>query len=130
MRYYDTFPADRIHVFLFDDLKRSTIAAVQAVYRFLDVDAAFVPDLETAHNVGGVPASRTLESFLTNRSLRAVVEPWIPKRAADWVRRIRTRNMRKAPPLPPELRRELTSRLREDIQDTSRLIGRGLDHWL
>ena len=48
---------------------------------------------------GGVPASRALESFLTNRGLRAVVEPWIPRRAADWVRRIRTSNMRKAPPL-------------------------------
>ena len=34
-RYYDTFPRDRIHVFLFDDLKRSTVDAVQAVYRFL-----------------------------------------------------------------------------------------------
>jgi hypothetical protein len=129
-RYYDLFPRDRIHVFLFDDLKRSTVDAVQGVYRFLAIDPAFVPDLETAHNVGGVPASRALESFLTNRSLRAVVEPWIPKRAADWVRRIRTSNMRKAPPLPPELRTELTAHLREDILSTSRLIGRRLDHWL
>jgi Sulfotransferase family len=129
-RYYDAFPRERIHVFLFDDLKRSTVDAVQAVYRFLAIDPAFVPDLETAHNVGGVPASRALESFLTNRNLRAVMEPWIPKRAADWIRRIRTRNMRKAPPLPPELRKELTSRLREDIERTSRLIGRSLDHWV
>jgi Sulfotransferase family len=129
-RYYDTFPGDRIHVFLFDDLKRSTVESAQGVYRFLAVDPAFVPDLETAHNVGGVPASRALESFLTNRGLRAVVEPWIPKRAADWVRRIRTSNMRKAPPLPPELRKELTARFREDIGRTSRLIGRSLDHWL
>lgn len=129
-RYYEIFPRDRIHVFLFDDLKRSTVDAVQGVYRFLAIDSAFVPDLETAHNVGGVPTSRALESFLTNRSLRAVVEPWIPKRAADWVRRIRTTNMRKAPPLPLELRKELTARLREDILSTSRLIERSLDHWL
>jgi Sulfotransferase family len=129
-RYYEIFPRDRIHVFLFDDLKRSTVDAVQGVYRFLAIDSEFVPDLETAHNVGGVPASRALESFLTNRSLRAVVEPWIPRRAADWVRRIRTSNMRKAPPLPPELRKELTSRFREDIVRTSGLIGRSLDHWL
>ena len=129
-RYYEIFPRDRIHVFLFDDLKRSTVDAVQGVYRFLAIDPAFVPDFNTAHNVGGVPSSRALESFLTNRSLRAVVEPWIPKRAADWVRRIRTSNMRKAPPLPPELRQELTSRLREDIVRTSGLIGRSLEHWL
>ena len=60
VRYYEIFPRDRIHVFLFDDLKRSTVDAVQGVYRFLAIDSAFVPDLETAHNVGGVPASHAL----------------------------------------------------------------------
>lgn len=129
-RYYDTFPREQLHVFLFDDLKRSAVDAVQGVYRFLEIDPTFVPDFETAHNVGGVPANRFLESFLTNQSLRSMVEPWIPKKAADWVRGIRTRNMRKAPPLPPELRKHLTVRLQDDIVRTSGLIGRSLDHWL
>jgi hypothetical protein len=129
-RYYDTFPPERLHVFLFDDLKRSAVDAVQGIYRFLAVDPGFVPDFDTAHNVGGVPTSRFLESFLTNQSLRSMVEPWIPKKAADWVRGIRTRNMRKAPPLPLELRTQLTARLQDDIVRTSGLIGRSLDHWL
>jgi hypothetical protein len=129
-RYYEKFPRHQLHVFLFDDLKRSPVETVQGIYRFLEIDPAFVPDFETSHNVGGVPANRFLESVLTNRGIRAVVEPWIPRRAADWVRGLRTRNMRKAPPLPPELRLELTSRLREDIVTTSGLIGRNLDHWL
>ena len=129
-RYFEIVPREQLHVFLFDDLKRSAVETVQGVYRFLRIDPAFVPDLETAHNVGGVPASRFLESFLTNRSIRSAVEPWIPKRAADWVRRLRTRNMRKAPPLPVELRKQLTSRFHEDIERTSNLIGRSLKHWL
>jgi hypothetical protein len=29
-----------------------------------------------------------------------------------------------------ELRRQLTSRFHEDIEKTSTLIGRNLDHWL
>ena len=129
-RYYETFPREQIHVFLFDDLKRDALAAVEGIYRFLEIDPAFVPDFQTAHNVGGVPASRFVESFLTSRSLRAMVGSWIPKGAADWVRGVRARNMRKAPPLPPELRQELTSRFREDILRTAELIGRNLDHWL
>ena len=129
-RYFDVFPREQIHVFLFDDLKRGALDAVQGVYRFLEIDPTFVPDFETAHNVGGVPASRFLESVFTNRAIRSAVEPWIPKRAADWVRGLRTRNMRKAPPLPPELRKELTGRLRDDIVRTSDLIGRSLEHWL
>jgi hypothetical protein len=129
-RYLDVFPRTQLHVLLFDDLKRAPVQAVQAVYRFLEVDPEFVPDLETPHNVGGIPASRVLERFLTSRSLRAAVQPWIPIRAVNWVRRVRTRNLRTAPPLPPELKRELTEHFRDDIARTADLIGRDLGHWL
>jgi hypothetical protein len=129
-RFFDAFPRDQIHVFLFDDLKRNEVDAVQGVYRFLNVDPTFLPDFETSHNVGGIPASRFLESVFTSRALRSALDPWIPRRAVDWARRLRTRNMRKAPPLPPELRRELSSRFRDDILRTGDLIGRNLEHWL
>ena len=129
-RYFDVFPRSQIHVFLFDDLKRDTLQAVQGVYRFLGIDPAFVPDLEAPHNVGGMPENRLLEGLLTNRTIRSAVEPWIPTRAANWVRRFRVKNMRQAPPLPAELRKELTAPFREDIRHTSELIGRSLDHWL
>ncbi len=129
-RYFERFPREQIHVFLIEDLKRDAAGAVQDVYRFLAIDSTFVPDFQTAHNVGGVPSSPFLESVLTNRAIRSVVEPLIPKRAADWVRRLRTGNMRKAPPLPPELRKELTGRFNDDILRTSDLIGRTLEHWL
>jgi sulfotransferase family protein len=129
-RYFDAFPRGQIDVFLFDDLKRSPLGVVQELYRFLDVDPAFVPDLDTPHNVGGMPASRLLEGVFTSGAIRSVVEPWIPKRAANWVRRLRTRNMRQAPPLPPELRQELTGHFHDDIAKTSALIGRSLEHWL
>lgn len=129
-RYLDLFPRTQLHVLLFDDLKRAPVDAVQGVYRFLEVDPEFVPDLETPHNVGGIPASRGLERFLTSKSLRAAVQPWMPTRAVNWVRRVRTRNLRAAPPLPAELKRELTEPFRDDIARTSQLIGRGLEHWL
>jgi hypothetical protein len=128
-RYLHAFPRTQLHVLLFDDLKRHPLQAVQAVYRFLEVDPEFVPDLDTPHNVGGIPASRVLEGFLTSRALRAAVQPWIPVRAVNWVRRLRTRNLRAAP-LPAELKRELTEHFRDDIVKTSELIGCGLEHWL
>lgn len=129
-RYYELFPREQIRIFLFDDLKRNPLGVVQEVYRFIGVDPTFQPDLETPHNVGGIPASKLVEGALTNRTLRAVVEPWIPKRAANWVRRLRTRNMRQAPALPAALRSELTGYFQEDIARTGELIGRSLNHWL
>jgi len=129
-RYFDAFSRDQIHVFLFDDLRRSALDVMQSLYRFLDVDPAYVPDLDMRHAIGGMPASRLLEGFLTSKAIVSAVQPWIPKSAANWIRRLRSRNMRQAPPLPSELRQELTGHFADDIAKTSDLIGRSLKHWL
>jgi hypothetical protein len=129
-RYFTAFPRARIHVFLFDDLKQDALGTVQDVYRFLDIDPAFVPDLETPHNVGGMPANMLLERLFSNSGIRTVVRPLVLRRTVDWVRRLRTRNMRQAPPIPAELKLELTRQFRADITKTSELIGRSLQHWL
>lgn len=129
-RYFDAFPREQIHVFLFDDLKRGALETVQNIYRFVGVDPAFKPDFDAPHNIGGLPESMVLEGFLTSQSIRSAVEPWIPTGVANWVRRLRMRNMRPAPALPAELRRELSVHFQEDIRRTGDLIGRSLEHWL
>jgi hypothetical protein len=129
-RYYEVFPRERIHVLLFDDIRRSTVDATQEVYRFLGVDPDFVPDTETLHAAGGVPASQLLEGLLTRSALSTTLRRWVPVGAAKWVRRLRARTLKKAPTLPPALRQELTSHFHADIENTSKLIGRSLEHWL
>ncbi|MGN6391567.1 MAG: sulfotransferase family protein [Gemmatimonadales bacterium] len=128
-RYYDAFPRDRIQVVLFEDLRQNPREFVTQVYRFLDVDPSFDPDFETPHAPGGIPVSSTLEALFL-RGARSSAKTWVPKRAANWLRRLRARTMRQAPRMPGPLRRELTERLRDDITATSALIGRSLQHWL
>jgi hypothetical protein len=129
-RYYERFPRDRIHVFVFDDLRADQEAFVRTLYRTLGVDPGFVPDLATPHNVGGVPASRAVERVLTSKTLRKIVEPLVPRGLADVARRLRTRNLRTAPTLPDELRARLAAYFRDDIEATSELTGVGLERWL
>jgi hypothetical protein len=129
-RYYEIFPRDQIYLYLFDDLKQEPREAVQAVYRFLRIDPAFVPDFETPHNIGGMPMNLLLERLFSNPGLRSAVWPLIPRRAANWLRRLRTRNMQQAPHLPAHLRQELTRYFRSDIERTSELTSRSLEHWL
>ena len=129
-RYFEIFPRGQIHVLLFDDLKRSPLRVVQEVYQLLDVDPLFVPDLSTPHAPGGLPAIQAMERLFTNRAVQSAIKPLLPMRAANWVRRLRRRNLRPAPPLPAELRQELTRHFHDDIRKTSQLIGRSLDHWL
>ena len=126
-RYFDLFPRERLHVLLFDDIRRSATEATQAVYRFLGVDPSFVPDFDTPHAPGGVPAVPLLEGLF---SKAAALRSWVPTPAANWVRRMRARTLRKAPALPGTLRAELTAHFRDDVGRTSELIGRDLEHWL
>jgi hypothetical protein len=49
---------------------------------------------------------------------------------SDAVRKVRTKNLKKAPPLPDHLRAELLRHFQDDIGETAALIGRNLDHWL
>lgn len=129
-RYFAAFPRNQIHVILFDDLKRHPAAVVQDVYQVIGVDPGFVPDFDTPHAIGGMPASRLLEGFFTTSAISSAIRPWVPKQATNWVKRLRKRNMREAPPLPAELKRTLTAHFQEDIRSTSQLIGRDLQHWL
>lgn len=129
-RYYDLFPRDQIHVFLAEDLREDTLGKLREIFAFLDVDAGFVPDLSTPHNVGGVPSSLILERVLINRRLRSIVRPFVPRRLADRIRKMRTANMEKPPPLPPDLRRQMTESLTVQVEKTSELTGLDLSHWL
>ncbi|MBA2458071.1 MAG: sulfotransferase, partial [Gemmatimonadales bacterium] len=129
-RYFEAFPREQIHVLLIDDFRPGPLGAVQDVYRFVQVDPAFAPNFDTPHAPGGMPASTLVEGLLTSGALMSVVKPLMPLRAANWLRRLRTRNMRKPPSLPGPLRKELTAHFRDDITKTSKLIGRSLDHWL
>jgi hypothetical protein len=129
-RYFTAFPRSQIHVSLFDDLKRNPAGVVQNVYQVIGVDPAFVPDFDTPHAIGGMPASRLLEGLFTASAISMAIRPWVPKQATNWVKRLRKRNMREAPPLPAELKQTLTAHFRDDIRKTSDLIGRDLQHWL
>jgi hypothetical protein len=129
-RYFDLFPREQIHVFLFEDFRSDALGCVRDIYRSIGVYPGFVPDLDTPHNIGGMPSNRTLEKVFTSRSVRKAIEPLIPRRAADMARRLRTKNLKKAPPLPKDLKAELGRHFRDDIEKTSELIGKSLEHWL
>lgn len=129
-RYYDVFPPNQIHVFLAEDLKNDTVGTLRRIFRFLEVDEEFSPDLSTPHNIGGVPSSLLLERILTNQKLRSLLAPLVPRSLADRLRKVRAANMERPPPLPEDLRRKMTESLRVEIEKTSELTGLDLSHWL
>lgn len=139
-RYYRAFGSDKVHVYLYDDLREDPTALTQRTFNALGVDASFVVDSETRHNISGVPKNKLVHrmySFLrgTNQStLKSLGKKVLP---ASLRIRFKVRAMQKMqesnlgkPPLDLDVRRDLMDGYREDITELQRLLGRDLTHWL
>lgn len=130
-RYFDLFKREQFKIYLYDDYVADPVGLMQDIFRFLNVDDSFVPDMSVRHNESKLPRSRALQVFLTEpRGVKNFFKTFIPAR---WSRRIgdglRRQNVTK-PPLAPEVRRRLTEVYREDIKELQDMLGRDLSHWL
>jgi len=119
-----------MHISLFDDLKEKPYELVSSLYKFLDVDDTFVPDLSHRHNVTGIIRNPLLRAAWARSSkLRAIIRPLISNRMRhnvfEWVIRFQEK-----PLFSPELRLELTDFYYEDINRLQDLLDRDLSHWL
>jgi hypothetical protein len=131
-RYYDTFGREQIRVYLYEDLKEDPVGTTQSIFRFLEVDDAFVPDTSHKLNVSSIPRSRVLQAFVRKPNpLKGALKPFVPKGLR---RRVMTnlhdRNLTKPPPMPEDIRGELTEAYREDVLRLQELTGRDLSKWL
>ncbi|PLS83629.1 MAG: sulfotransferase [Actinobacteria bacterium] len=131
-RYFELFDRGRIRIYLYEELRADPLGLMREVFGFLGVDEAFVPDISMRHNASGIPKSALLVSLITRRNpLKTVLKPLLPKGLRRRISvGIQNRNLTPAPPLPPEVRKELVELYREDILALQDLIGRDLSKWL
>jgi len=131
--YRDGF--SRVGVWLYDDLKSDASAFVRSLYEFLGVDPAFQPDVETRHNISGIPTNRlVLWALRDTNPLRLAARPFarllfpepVRRRIVEGLRARHTRRME----VPPETRARLCALFREDILRLQDTIGRDLSAWL
>ena len=132
-RYFSTFGRDQVRVYLHDDLKAKLLDMLRDIFRFLDVDETFVPDLSIEHNTAGLPRNRfiyALEKRLASRNpalKAALLERLLPAAPRRYVKE---RVFVRPPPLPAEVRRQLIDSYRQDILKLQDLIRRDLSPWL
>ena len=131
-RYYDVFGPDQIRIYLYEDLRQEPRELLRDAYGFLGVDDSFVPNLSLKHNVSGVPKNRMVHSLLRGRNpIKTALKPLLPEGLRKkLVVDLQRRNLEKAPPIPPEIRRGLAEEYREDVTKLQGLIGRDLSGWL
>jgi hypothetical protein len=132
-RYFDNFERNQIKIYLFDELVTNSNAVVRDIFRFLDVDGAFMFDVTTRHNVTrGVPNSKAMHELLSNQyPIKNVIKRFLPDRLRQHIiKAIKTYNFSPRPPLTPEVHGQLIEEYRNDILRLQDLIQRDLSKWL
>ena len=130
-RYGELFGDSQIRVYLYEDLTGNPRSVVEDIFRFLGVDAGFVPDLNLSVNRSGVPKSMLLHRAMTGRTNPLVprITRLLPRRAYKFLAGIRNWNLAR-PEMPPATREELLDIFRDDIGKLQRHLGRDLANWL
>jgi hypothetical protein len=133
LRYYlELFEADQIRTYLYDDFNARPLEVVGDIFRFLDVDDAFVPDASKRHNVSMVPRNQVLHTVVAGehplkQALKAVLPAGIRRPLKHMVL---APNLRRPSPLRPEVREQLVNVFRPDILELQDMLGRDLTAWL
>lgn len=131
-RFFATFETGQIRVYLYEEWQTQPAAVLQDLFRFIGVDAEFLPDMAQRYNTGSVPRSWHLLHWLrTPGRLRTYYKHLLPPAARrTMIRRLLRYNTKPPPPLDPATHAWLTARYQEDILQLQSLLQRDLSHWL
>lgn len=125
-RYYDAFPAEHIHVMLFEDLVADQQATIAGAFAFLGVSTqASLPE-SVRENAALGPRLPRLNSVLRRAGLARLARRWIPE---AWGRQARSALSTRRPALRPDTRARLATLYRQDVDRVERITGLSLDHW-
>ena len=125
--YYEIFPGDQIKVYLYEDLKADAIALLQDIFRWLEVDDTFVPDLALRPNKSGMPKNKLFHQILTKPNpIKTLLKPLFPAKLRQ---KIQHQNL-STPQLSLEVKEQLLDIYRADILQCQDLINRDLEPWL
>jgi hypothetical protein len=129
--YFDLFRREQLKIYLYEDYLSDPVGLMQDIFRFLNVDDTFVPDISVRHNDSRYPRNFSFQTYLVEpRNSKNFVKQLVParlsRRLGDNLRRL---NLHK-PPIPAAMRRHLTEVYREDILELQHMLGRDLSHWL
>jgi hypothetical protein len=129
-RYRKRFSSDQMLVLLYDDMRKDPVGLCRQVYRFLNVDDQFIPDVSERYNLSGEPRIRWLydQLFSAGASVRR-----ISRTGGVRTRRVLKgleASLLKRPSMEPEADGLLREVFKDEIEALSALLDRDLTGWL
>jgi hypothetical protein len=129
LRFFRLFPRESISVQLYDDYCADPAGTFSAIFRFLGVDPAFVPDSSKRHLEGRLPRRPTLAHSLQRIGVWQAARKLTPRCLLPFARR-----MAYVPgahvKMSAEDRQYLVDYYAADVCKTAQLIGRDLSAWM
>jgi hypothetical protein len=122
--------ADRLRVWLFDDLSAAPQATLREMFSYLGVDPSVEIDTSAVYNRGGVPRSTTVQRLLPSYPRRRQLVDALPGSVRTAVQRLARLNRAQAPPIPERVEQRLRGLYADDVRRLGELIGRDLNPWL
>ncbi|PZD73251.1 hypothetical protein C1752_02324 [Acaryochloris thomasi RCC1774] len=128
-RYSELFSPQQLKIFLYEELNQNPLDTLKNIFKFLEVDSGFVPDL-SRKNVSSVPQNLLINKMLVPSSPISFLKPYLPDQWKIILRNIREKNRKSKPDLPDDLRETLVKTYEEDILRLQEYIQKDLSSWL
>jgi hypothetical protein len=128
-RYYDTFPANQIHVILFDDFKKDLRGVMRELFQFIHVNSDFEIDTSQKYNEAGMPRFGNLNYWLTQTGIYTLSKKLIPENFKQSVKNL-FYSKENVPKLSTTEKKWLISYYQDDVKKLSQLINKDLSMWL
>jgi hypothetical protein len=134
-RYYQVFNSSKIKIFLYDDLLNDPLGLIRDIFRFINVDDTFIPDISIRPNVSGRLRSRfiydlTNRIFIKSNPIKSLSRSVLPEKIR-WRFTTVLRNMNiKKKKMPEDARMKLVPIFKEDILKLQELTSLDLTNWL
>lgn len=132
-RYQAHFPAEQIHIMLYDDFRRDSAATFASLLEFLGVDTSFEPDFVPINSHRQVRCARLqgetqVPSWPTRVGLSLLPDRY--QYLSLIYLAILNSKPAKRKPLRAEFKRELVNEFSDEISQLGQLLGRDLSAWL
>lgn len=130
-RYYKIFPKEQIKVFLYDDFLQDNYHVIEEVFKFIEVDPSFKPDVSRRSKATLPVRNKQLQLFFENPSfLRQSLQRLLPSPLFQKIESRLKQWNRHQPILQEEVRQVMIEAFRDDVLALEAWLGRDLSHWL
>ncbi|WKZ15035.1 MAG: sulfotransferase [Candidatus Jettenia caeni] len=138
--YVENF--NHVKILFYDDLQKDAFTLVKDIYKFLEIDTSFIPDVEVKFNISGIPKNKVVNKLLATPEkakllinfMKLTIKPFVSKeiifKISKLVEDLKMKNMLEKPQIKQETYENLKNLYREDILKLQELINKDLSHWL